>query len=213
MRCKLGTASCSTIWQNCLRGRCKEGGSPRAIWPPAPIPCTSVPGGRAVDGLTPDHDALNITNRFVALGVTLPGRDLGNVAPIPQQFVLQNNRHHLRTQLTGPPSRRQQPSSAPRRLRNECRSGAAGPLGNPTSPLGRRWFKAFLLQSSPLPLRGEVYPSPLPPPLDLDGAFRDALERPRWPKTAQRAGEPQKYTRIAENHNFQIRQHFPLLIH
>ena len=41
--------------------------------------------------------------------------------------------------------------------------------------------------SNPLfPLRGKVYPSPIPPPLDLDGGGRERSERPRWPKTAPR---------------------------
>ena len=60
---------------------------------------------------------------------------------------------------------------------------------NPASPLGAGsgTMSFFPLPSNPpLPLRGRVYASPYPLPLDLDGAPREALERSRWPKMAPR---------------------------
>ena len=53
---------------------------------------------------------------------------------------------------------------------------------NPTSPLGRRWFKVLGQVTSVLPLSGQ---SSTPPPTSIPGSGRPApkgLERPRWPK-------------------------------
>ena len=69
-----------------------------------------------------------------------------------------------------------------------CLLGAAErPLDmNPTSPLGVGGLGRFLFHPSLFPFGEGFTPPPLPPPLDLDGGFRDPLERPRWPKMAPR---------------------------
>ena len=56
---------------------------------------------------------------------------------------------------------------------------------NPTSPLGREWFRSPIFPSSNplLPLRGGVYPSPYPLPWTWRGGFarcQTVLFGPRW---------------------------------
>ena len=62
-------------------------------------------------------------------------------------------------------------------------------------PSGLRWYDEFFF-SLPLPLLpllgGGVYPLPLHSPMGLDGAPREALERPRWPKIAPRGSQGRK---------------------
>ena len=50
----------------------------------------------------------------------------------------------------------------------------------------------FFSLPPPSPARGRGLPLPLPPPLGLDGAPREGLERPRWPKMAPRGLQSRK---------------------
>eukprot|EP00959_Pyramimonas_sp_CCMP1952_P058453 1220847-Pyramimonas_sp.AAC.1 len=56
--------------------------------------------------------------------------------------------------------------------------GGSRSVNHPTSPLGRRWSKAFSLSTPFFPF-GEGFTPPLPPsPIDLDEGFCGSLGRP-----------------------------------
>ena len=55
----------------------------------------------------------------------------------------------------------------------------------------------FPLPKTPLPLSGRGLRLPLPPPLDLDGGFRERSEGPRWLQEGLR--EPKIASKIAQD--------------